>query len=186
MRILFLSVIAYISTNMDDLVFNMIFFAQAKSAREARSIAAGKFLGMFFLTAVSLLGAYGLQTLSLRWLPVLSIVPIALGLRQLIRHFRGGDEDTHAAAPCAALWLSMAITTVAAGADNIGVYVPLFAGFTPGQQLVGAAVFAAMTALWCLLAGRLTRFPGFQKWLGRIQPIAVPIVYILLGLYILL
>ena len=76
--------------------------------------------------------------------------------------------------------------TVANGADNLGVYVPLFATSSPGAVAVMGGVFAAMTALWCLAARWLVAHPAAGAPVRRYGPPAVPYVLIDIGLWILL
>ena len=185
METLFLIVIAFISTNVDDLFINLFFFARHRTKAEARSIAAGKYLGIGALTAISLLGAYGLQMLPDKCLSLLGLIPAGLGVREIIHTLRSQNSENDVPFAAQTLWLSVALITIANGADNIGVYLPLFAGFTPWQMGAAIIVFALMTGLWCLLSQRLTNLPVLQKLLARYQTFLIPTVYILLGLYIL-
>ena len=183
MKSILLSITAFVSTNMDDLFINMLFFAQHNTKASVRSIVAGKYLGMGALTLISLLGAYGLQMLPGKWLSLLGLFPLALGVREMIR--RSVPEDEMQPNDSRSLCLSMALITIANGADNIGVYLPLFAGFNPWQMGAAIAVFALMTGFWCLLSKRLTGMPVLQKLLAKYKPVLIPVVYILLGFYIL-
>src|SRR5918993_4257020 len=48
-------------------------------------------------------------------------------------------------------FLSVAAVTFSNGGDNIGVYVPLFSKYNSVSQITTlAAVFIAMTAVWCI------------------------------------
>lgn len=185
MQTVLLSAIAFISTNIDDLFINMFFFAQYRTKEAARRIAAGKYLGMGALTAVSLLGAYGLQMLPGKWLALLGLIPIGLGIREILSNLRGQNEAEEPSSAAGTLWLSMALITIANGADNIGVYLPLFAGFSFWQMGIALLVFACMTGIWCFLGKQLTSLPVLQKLLSEYKTILIPLVYILLGLYIL-
>lgn len=82
--------------------------------------------------------------------------------------------------------LGMAMVTVGNGADNVGVYIPLFTGFSGAERLGATAVFAAMTALWVWLANTLAEFPRVKTLTERYQRILIPVVFIGLGVYILL
>ena len=185
MQSLLLSVIAFISTNIDDLFINMFFYAQYRTSKAVRSITAGKYLGMGALTAISLLGAYGLQMLPRKWLSLLGLIPIALGIKEIISMFRSQDPAEEHSSSGKTLWLSMALVTIANGADNIGVYLPLFAGFSLWQMCIALCVFALMTGIWCFFSKQLTNLPVLQKLLSKYRNILIPLVYILLGLYIL-
>ena len=125
--------------------------------------------------------ALGLGVLPKAWLRLLGLVPITLGVRAWLTR-RGEDEQ----APSAVGLLSTALLTVANGGDNLGVYIPLFAGFDGGQLTLCAGVFALMTLLWCLLGARLASLPRVGAAIGKYKAVLVPAVLILLGLYILL
>lgn len=185
METILLSMIAYIGTNIDDLFFNMIFFAQHHTKEASHSIVTGKYLGIGALTAISLLGARGLQMLPDQWLSLLGLVPIGLGFRDIVSTLRSRHDKENRSASSRFLWMSMMLITIANGADNIGVYLPLFAGFTSRQMITAICIFALMTAVWCFLSKRLTGLPLLQKLLTRYKSILIPLVYILLGFYIL-
>ena len=80
---------------------------------------------------------------------------------------------------------SVALITIANGADNIGVYTPLFASFSAGQMMILYTVFAFMIALWCILAKRISDLPILNRFLIRYKHVLVPMVLVLLGVYIL-
>ena len=175
------STAAFAATNVDDLFVLMLLFGQAESRLARRKICLGQLLGLAVLTAASVACALGLGVLPKAWLRLLGLVPITLGVRAWLTR-RGEDEQ----APSAVGLLSTALLTVANGGDNLGVYIPLFAGFDGGQLTLCAGVFALMTLLWCLLGARLASLPRVGAAIGKYKAVLVPAVLILLGLYILL
>lgn len=78
---IFTSVVAYISTNIDDIFVLMILLAQAAKGTKGKLIA-GHFLGVGIVTAISMLGAFGLQNLPLKYVGILGLVPIGLGIKE--------------------------------------------------------------------------------------------------------
>ena len=181
---LLLALTSYIGTNLDDLLLNVLFFSEAQTPSRRRSIIAGKYCGIFVLVLVSVLAAGGLQLLPHRYLSLLGLLPIGLGVRAL---FTANTENEPAPSHQGrSLWLEVALTTVANGADNLGVYIPLFAGFSPWQLLTVFCVYAAMTALWCWGSIKLTALPPLQRLLQRHRRIVIPVVYLAIGGYILL
>ena len=175
------SVFAYISTNIDDIVVLMILLAQAEKSTKGK-LAAGHFLGVGILTAMSLLGALGLQNLPLNYVGILGLVPIFLG----IRAWRHGENSTEASAHGTVNLMSMAMITLGNGADNLGLYIPLFTGFSGPERVCAAAVFAIMTALWLRLADALAELPVFKDRIIKFKPVLIPAVFVLLGVYIIL
>ena len=178
------AVIAFAATNVDDLFINMLFFAQADTRQKALYVGLGKYLGVGALFLISLSGAWFAHALPHSALRLLGIVPIALGIRSWLHR----NDDVSADTPSAdgSLAVSTAVITVANGADNIGVYMPLLASYDAAQVAVTAAVFALMTAVWCLVSRRLTDLPGLRSFLMRYKHIVVPVVLIALGVYILI
>ena len=173
------SIIAYAGTNIDDIFVLMILLAQAPKGTKGRLIA-GHFLGVGILTVVSILGALGLQNLPLRYVGILGLVPIGLGIKAW---FNRGDEEISANAIGL---LSMAMITLGNGADNIGVYIPLFTGFSNAEQLSAVIVFACLTTLWVFFANTLAEFPKVKSVIEKYKAFAIPAVFIALGVFIIL
>lgn len=140
---------------------------------------------MGIVTAVSMLVAFGLQNLPLKYAGILGLVPIALGIRSWIRHKKETEEDD-APEPDSVSLLSMALITLGNGADNVGVYIPLFTGFTGVERIGAAAMFGVMTAVWVFLANTLAEFPQVKAAVGKYKHIVIPVVFIALGIYIIL
>ena len=171
------SIIAYISTNIDDIFVLMILLAQTKA--KGRMIA-GHFLGVGLLTAISVLGALGLQNLPLKYVGLLGLVPIFLGIKAW---FDRGDDAVEAKSVGI---FSMAMITLGNGADNVGVYIPLFTGFSGGERVAAVIIFTTMTSLWVWLANSLAEFPKIKSVIEKYKAIAIPVVFIALGLFIIL
>lgn len=184
-EIILLSIISYIGTNIDDMIINTLFFASVEKRSDICSIVLGKYLGIGALALLSILGSFGLSFLPAQYVACLGLVPILLGVKETIRNIRG-EEETPAAGEKSGLCLlwPVVLVTVANGADNIGVYVPLFAGFTRVQYIIFVAVFACMIAAWCAAGYALSKIPLLNSKINRHKKVVVPTIYILLGIYI--
>lgn len=183
MQVIFTAVVSFAATNLDDILILMLLFSAVKDPRQSRRILLGQFLGVGILTGGSLLGAAGLGLLPELFLRLLGLVPFGLGLRAWMQRNRPAEE---AASPAGAGPLfSTALLTVANGGDNLGVYLPLFAGYTWQQSALVVLVFGLMTGIWCLLGKYLAGLPKLQALLRQSGSVLVPWVLMLLGLYIL-
>ena len=171
------SMVAYISTNIDDIFVLMILLAQA---RKKHSLITGHFLGVSLITLISMLGAFGLQNLPLKYVGILGLVPIGLGIKAW---FQRDDEELEAKAVGL---LSMAMITLGNGADNVGVYIPLFTGFSSAERAIAVLIFTVMTGLWVFLANSLAEFPKIKGIIERYKAIAIPLVFLALGIFIIL
>ena len=173
--------LSFVATNLDDIVILMLLFS---AVRNARNVTAGQFFGVGILTAASMLGAVGLGLLPTAYLRWLGLVPLVLGLRSWV-HRNETDSDEGQLRAGKGSVLSVALLTVANGGDNIGVWLPRFAGYSAPQRVAAVAVFAVMTGLWCFLGRHLSTLPGVAGFLERYGSVLVPWVLMLLGLYIL-
>lgn len=190
-----LAVTVFISTNVDDIFVVSAFLANPRMRR--RSVVIGQFLGIGALVGVSVLGATLALVVPEGWVSLLGFVPLTLGIRQLLalrRSSNGGapsveerdvqsQEAVTEQSPHSQV-RTVAGVTIANGADNIGVYIPLFAA-TGGSISIYVIVFAIMTAVWCALGVAIVNNRVFGEPLKRYGHIVLPIVLIVLGLYIL-
>ena len=131
---------------------------------------------------IALVAALGLTLLPDRWVGLLGLIPLAMGVRALIAALRNGSE---APPPVATGLVSVAAVTIANGSDNIAVYTPVFRTIGLGDTLITIAVFAALTAVWCLAGAWLGGHRRVVAVLGRHRHWIVPLVFVAIGLVIL-
>jgi len=183
--------VVFALTDIDDLVLLIAFFADPRL--RARTVVAGQYLGIAALTAVSALAAWAALAIPPGWTALLGAVPLALGLHQLWKLRRGADEDVgddsieserQMEGRLHSQVLGVAAVTIANGADNLSVYIPLFAAH-PAWLPVYVMTFAIMTGLWCALAHRLVRNRAVGALLQHWGHVLLPVVLIALGLHIL-
>ncbi len=185
--IILTTTLSFISTNIDDIFMLMLFFAPCQSLRAKTKVTAGQYLGIGVLTSLSLLGAFGLQLLPQQYIGLLGLLPLALGAKTILGSSPDEDsQEIEGNITSAPGLLQVALVTIAGGGDNIGVYIPLFAGFRTAELFCALSVFALCTGLWCLLADRLSHLPVIQTIIRRYKRILIPTVLIGLGLYILI
>ena len=186
--VFFTSIAAFISTNLDDIFMLTLFFAQAKSRKGALKVVAGQYIGMGCLAALSILGALGTQLVPQRYVGLLGFVPLCLGIKAWMDYRSQGnksrqEEETSETPGIGSI--SVALVTMENGGDNIGVYIPVFSGYSAGELAEALAVFAMMTALWCRLGYSLGNHPGIKEKIERYQHILVPLILSALGVIIL-
>lgn len=184
---------AFAATNVDDIVILSLFCARLPHWRLALPLLLGKTLGFSVLVLVSLLGLLGQQLLAPPWLGLLGLVPISLGIWRWRQRQASTAEGQDAIAPLQpsgerpwAGLLTMAGLTLANGADNISVYLPLFAQAGGLELAVTLLTFAVGLALLGLLAWVCSRAQGLASLLSRLGEALVPLVLILLGSAIVL
>ncbi|MDI1445198.1 cadmium resistance transporter [Polyangium sp. 6x1] len=180
-------IVVFVSTNVDDLVLLSAFFSDPTV--KPRHVVAGQFLGIAALVAASAASALFALVVPEGWIGLLGIFPLVLGLRGLVA-LRRENEDAAAsdAAPRPGMLgskvLAVAGVTVANGGDNLGVYIPLFSS-APKLVPLYAAVFAAMTAVWCAVGYHLVHNALWGRRIQRWGRRALPFILVALGLTIL-
>lgn len=188
MQTLLASVIAFISTNLDDIFLLTLFFGTQRFGN--KEIVIGQYAGIISLIGVSFIASFVGLILDTRYIGLLGLMPVYLGVRGMIRQLRSVHEteespDSDIPQKGYQQILSVASVTVANGADNISIYTPLFATLALPEKLTMISVFLVMTAIWCLLAKYLTSHPFVERAIKKYGHIAVPYIFILLGIYIL-
>ena len=178
----------FASTNIDDLLLLSALFADPHLG--ARSIVIGQFLGIGLLFGASAVAALATLAVPEGWTALLGLGPLGLGLRGLLR-LRGrpaapddGLPARRGGAPWGAQVPAVAGLVVASGGDNLGAYIPLFAR-APAAIPAYAAIFAALTALWCMLGYAVANNRVLGGHVRRYGRVALPFILIALGLHIL-
>ena len=196
------ALIAFVATNIDDIIILLLFFSQVDANLRRQHIVVGQYLGFTFLIVASLPGYFGGLIVPREWIGFLGILPIAIGVKQLISREKettqvqtvNSDRSLASASNSIVSFLSsilnpqtykVAAVTVANGGDNISIYIPLFAGSKLASLAVTLAVFFFMVGVWCAIAYLLTRQPTIAYVLTRYGDRVVPFVLIGLGLLIM-
>jgi cadmium resistance protein CadD (predicted permease) len=178
--LLALAVTLFASTNIDDLIVLIGFFADRRI--RTRDIVAGQYAGLTVLFLISAAASLLSLVIPGVYLGLLGIFPIVIGVRKLSGLRHDGSESQNSSPGSVA---GVALVTIANGGDNIGVYMPAFVVHSASQIGVIAMVFIALTALWCMLAHWMVNHPGLGAPLRRYGHILSPLVLIGLGILIL-
>jgi cadmium resistance transport/sequestration family protein len=195
-------IVAFVATNIDDIIILLLLFSQNNTNFRRRHIIIGQYLGFTILIVASLPGFFGGLVIQREWIGLLGLLPIAIGVKQLISQEKETVEVQTVSSNIqqkfvknsvlafvfsifSAKTYQVAAIRIANGADNISIYIPLFAGQDVNSLLVILVVFFFMVGIWCGIAYLLTLHPTMAYLLSRYcQPI-VPFVLIGLGLFIM-
>ena len=195
-------IIAFIATNIDDIIILLIFFSQVDVNFRRRHILLGQYLGFTAIIIASLPGFFGGLIIQREWIGLLGLLPIAIGIQQLIyrkeetmtvQTVSSDFSQSTSTNPVLSFILSVlhpqtykvAAVTVANGGDNISIYIPLFAGHELASLGVILSIFFVMVGVWCAIAYFLSRQPTIAYILSRYGKAVVPFVLIGLGLFII-
>lgn len=178
------AVVVFAGTNVDDLlVLTVLFLSSRASGRpSALKIWVGQYSGIGILIAGSFVLALGLAVVPDRWVGLLGLIPLGLGVRGLVIAIRTrGREDGQPRLRVATGVLSVIGVTVANGADNLTVYTALFRTIDPAESLVTVLVFLVCVAVWCLAGSVLGAHRAVVGVIQRFGHWIVPVVFIVIG-----
>ena len=193
---LVIAVVAFASTNVDDLFLLASLFVDSDFRTGA--VVAGQFFGMSFLVIFSILAAFFTLPIPGGWISAFGLAPLLLGLHRFWRLFKSprGTNLTAENGPdfvgkerLRFSWAKsemayVTLLTIANGGDNLSVYISLFSIQRAIIPLY-ALVFALMTALWCVLGYYLTSHRAFGEKVKRYGRFIVPFILIGIGLTVL-
>ncbi|MFM6189799.1 cadmium resistance transporter [Planktothrix sp.] len=190
-------IVAFATTNIDDIFILTLFFNQVNPNFRRRQIVVGQYLGFSLLLLASLPGFFGSFLIPPDWIRWLGLVPIIFGIHYLLKSQDDEDDnsasvETSTPSDTTSVWKNLlspqtygvAAVTVANGSDNIGIYVPLFASSTWESLLTILLTFFSLVGVWCYVAYKLTHFPTVAKLLTGYGNRFVPCVLIGLGVFI--
>ncbi len=188
--LLAVGIAGFAATNIDDIFLLIMFFSNSSMTFPIKQVVIGQYIGISLLVAISLLGFFLSMAVPTYIIGLLGIVPIVIGIRKLSLFTKKKESNLNQAIgdkrKSNLAFAAVASLTFSNGGDNIGVYTPLFAKYnTIGEIIVLAAIFMAMTGLWCIAAYYLVNNPLFASKIRRVGQILLPFVLIGLGAYIL-
>ena len=194
MEILVLLVIAgsaFIATNLDDLFLLMAFFSSPNFKN--RDVVLGQYLGISTLIVISSLAYFFQIIIPSSWLGLLGVFPILIGLKHFMERKNGSKQFSLREKPAdnssfkikGLKLIQVALTTLANGGDNIGIYAPLFAVLGWHQILFVAMIFMIFTGVWCLIGFQMINNKIFGDKISLYLHFIFPFVLMALGVVII-
>lgn len=188
MEIVIASILAFTTTNIDDIFILTLFFGNPKYS--SRDVVLGQYLGIGTLIAISFAGSFIGLVIDPKYIGLLGLFPIYIGIRAAFNMNRTDEEPDPTKISDQAngqmqKTLSVASVTIANGGDNISIYIPLFATLSITGKLTMTFIFLLMTAAWCIAAKYLSKRPLVQRTVEKYGHVITPFIFILLGIYII-
>jgi cadmium resistance protein CadD (predicted permease) len=189
---------AFVSTNIDDLLILMAFFATPRFP--PFQIVLGQYIGMGSLIAVSLLGLLIALVVPRNLIGLIGLFPIAIGIKELLElHKKSNDYDNkdneeeqlakqHLQRSKKIAYLPFLIVAAItfSGGEEIGIYTSLFATNNEVSQIIMlVSVVMVLTGFWCGLANYFINHSFLADRFRHIAARLLPFVLIGVGIYIL-
>lgn len=183
------AIVSYIATSIDYIVILVVLFTQMKKRKNGvRDIVLGQYLGFTILIVISLLAAFGLAFIPQQWIGLLGLIPIFIGLKVLFEKDEGDEEDEEILESTnrfSSFILSVTVIMLAAGGDNLGVYIPYFTVLNTIELIVTIVIYYIAAAVLLYLCQRVSAVKGISETVEKYEKIIVPIVFLVLGIMIM-
>lgn len=183
------AIVSYIATSIDYIVILVVLFTQMKKRKNGvRDIVLGQYLGFTILIVISLLAAFGLAFIPQQWIGLLGLIPIFIGLKVLFEKDEGDEEDEEILESTnrfSSFILSVTVIMLAAGGDNLGVYIPYFTVLNTIELIVTIVIYYIAAAVLLFLCQRVSAVKGISETVEKYEEIIVPIVFLALGIMIM-
>lgn len=183
------AITVFIATSIDYIIILVVLFSQFKKQKNGvKNIGLGQYLGLTILIAISLLAATGLALFPQHWIGLLGLIPIYIGLKVLFESEDEDDEEEEiieSSSKFSKLFLSVTVISLAAGGDNLGVYIPYFTTLNTFELAVTIITFYVLSAGLLYVCYRLSTFKAVSVTVEKYERIVVPIVFVALGIMIM-
>jgi len=183
------AIVSYIATSIDYIVILVVLFAQVKNRKGGvRDIVLGQYLGFTVLIIISLLASFGIAFIPQQWIGLLGLIPIFIGLKVFFEKEDEEDEEEEIVESTnrfSSLILSVAAIMLAAGGDNLGVYIPYFTVLNTIELIVTIVIYYVAAAVLLYLCQRVSAVKGISETVEKYEKIIVPIVFLALGIMIM-
>lgn len=180
------AVITYLATSIDEIPVLYMLYTNSSNKGKGKTITFTYFLGTFSLVTLGLLGAFGLVQIPAKWLiGFIGLVPLGMGIKMLVDSDDDEEKAKTAANKRKALWARVLVVTLALGADDLGIYIPLFTTMTGWQILQMIFVFAIGTAFLCLISYRLTHIERITSFIENKERYIVSIIFVAIGIFVI-
>ena len=174
---------AFVGTNLDNLHALSGQLAATERSRHRRIID-GQVAATVVLLGISALAGVAFATIPGRLLGLLGLVPIGLGVRAGVLLVRRRPDDR--SMPAAAGLVTSFLVTLAIGADNVAVYLPVLATGTMVAAIACLLIWLLLDLVLVVVAAWLGRHPATERVVARIGPTALPVLYVVIGVAVLL
>ncbi|WP_199309741.1 cadmium resistance transporter [Synechocystis sp. FACHB-383] len=197
-----------VATTFDDNIYLTGFFSEVNRNFRPKHIVVGEIIGFTCLISISLIGFLIGLIISSKWIGLLGILPILIGINNLRLIITYKEEfpskvpetkkrssqyhgfDSHRLS----LWdvlrdrqtYKVSAVTISNGGNNLGIYIPLFANSTFSNLLVIIPICYFVVCAWLFMSYNLTRQPSIAVILSRYAGKLFPFALMWLGLRIII
>ncbi len=176
---------AFVATNLDNLVLLIALLGRYSDRRQ--EVMFGYLVGMLIIVAVTFYVGKLADFAPVRYLGLLGVIPVLIGLTGIYRLFRdrGVVNDPVVPGVGSTTVVATLLAQLSNSADTIVTYAVLFADSNELGDYLVLAGFAGMAALFALIAHLALRHPWLSRPLQLYGHYITPLILITVGMYVL-
>jgi cadmium resistance transport/sequestration family protein len=181
-------IITFVATGIDEMLLLILLFTHAKNHKQIRQVYIGQQLGMTLILLVAVLAIYWISFISEKWIGLLGLLPIIIGVMELFEKDEEEESETvlQKTAIFSNLTIRVIIIAIAGGAEELAIYVPYFTSLHVKELILAILTFILLVPIWSAICHMLGSMKQIYTFVGRFQRFVIPIVFIGIGLKILL
>lgn len=182
--------IAFLATDIDDLVIMFTFYMTAKTTNPkikqnhpVLKIFSGELIAYLVILLLSDVASYGLRLFPKAFTNGLGAVPLFMGIKILWDLHEEHNHKRKSTAKNIGIITLPSILSIclADGGDNLGVYIPLFSSLSM-EDLLGINIYLlALMAIWCVVGFLLSKLNGLNKVFQKYGSLITGTILIILG-----
>jgi cadmium resistance transport/sequestration family protein len=182
------SVVVFVATSVDELVVLTTIFAYAERRKAVAQVYAGQLISQALILTISVLAAFGIETISQKGIGLLGVLPIVLGIRILL----GGDDEDQAHETAnrldssAGFTLTVALIAIGGGGEELAVFIPFLGSLAVPELVMALLTLLLLVPVWCRVSQRIASIKRIQEWIARYQRLFVPVIFIGLGAFVII
>ncbi len=186
------SIIAFITTEMDDFIVLFVLFSKVYSLEKKIAVIIGKYVGLTFVVVACKYFSDILCVIPRGMLGLLGLIPIFIGIWYGIQGYKKKNTDSKKQSISfkslffVFLVAETFVITLADSGDNIAVYISFFTSLSQSEFITACIVFAVMEIIWCLTAIAVMNAKSIKDYILESHQVIIPLLFVVLGVYILL
>ena len=178
--------ITYVSTSLDEIPILFMLYTTALYKGKGKSITLTYFIGTFVLIGAGFLGAFGLNVLPVKWvIGLFGIVPFIMGIKTFLEDDNDEVKALETAEKYNSLWIKVFVITIILGADDLGIYIPLFTTIRGWEIIQVLTVFVVGTTALCFISFKISKISILNSFFEKRGRFIAGSSYILLGLVVI-
>ena len=184
------SIATFMATGFDEIVVLTIIFLSTKDKNDIKKVYIGQQIAMIVLVLISLLAVFGIASIPRAYVGLLGFIPLIQGIRVLLNkeddsEYEKKDIIKRMGSFNNLIW-SVAIIAIAGGAEELTIYIPFFASLDSTNLIIALITFMVLVPIWVTICRKFSSIKHIQNIVEKYEKIIVPVVFVLLGAFVLL